>query len=119
MTETCVKDVQAGIKGQFPTIDIVPYTNRVINFLKKNPSDYYMLLNNDIHYYTIFENVSKESNYERLADEVISLIKGIGDPVDISFEQEDMLTFWVRPEGATTANHYVLFNYDWGVIRVD
>lgn len=85
---------------------------------------YYMLLNNDLHYYTIFnwryldsrDGVSS-SDSEDVVREIFSIVKDLGTLKSIELNDDGAWEFWITSPDATT-NVYCLFDYTRGVIEV-
>lgn len=74
---------------------------------------YYMLLCNDIHYYTVFEVCDEYE--EKVEDLVIECLQNIGVIQQINrAENEDAIECWIKNENGVFM--FMLFNYDWGVI---
>ena len=75
---------------------------------------YYMLLCNDIHYYTVFE--VNEKNDEAIEDIVIECLQEIGVIQQINKnESGDALECWIKNNKGVFM--FMLFNYDWGVVK--
>ena len=102
---------------------LTPYTPEQITALKQAITKwdntnvkYYMLLNNDKHYYTIlYHDETKEHNdFSTLGDSVIDLLQEIG--YDIMQEEftDGHCEIWVKDNEDTLV--YLLFPYDQGVI---
>ena len=79
----------------------------------KNDTGYYMLLCNDIHYYTVFQvNMRYEESIE---DIVLECLQNIGVIQQINkADTEDAIECWIKNEKGVFM--FMLFNYDWGVI---
>ena len=78
-------------------------------------SIYFMLLNNDLHYYTLF--VWGENDANVLANEIISIVKDLGTLKSIELNDNGAWEFWITKPDAST-NAYYLFDYTQGVIEV-
>ena len=77
---------------------------------------YFMLLNNESHYYTIFN--WGESFGSEVADEIFSIVKDLGTLKSIEpTETGDAWEFWVTGQDAVT-RMYLLFDYTKGVIEL-
>lgn len=80
-----------------------------------NENIYLMLLNNDLHYYTVF--VWNESSPDALADEILSVVKNLGTLKSIERSDDNAWEFWVT-QANTSTDAYYLFDYTQGVIEV-
>ena len=96
---------------------------RVIKeFVNKKLAKYYMLLNHDNRYFTLFnfkDGVIFEEKVNTMANDIIECMENCGfGIVDISRdESEEALEVWVKDEENQTAYMYLLFPYDFGVIE--
>ena len=88
------------------------------NFITKHlGGKYYMLLNNDLHYYTVFTYKSPLSTAEDMANELIDLAAELGDVKAIEVNDEnDYIEVWIARDD--DCDVYLFFNYDRGVITV-
>ena len=94
----------------------------VKEFVKEKLARYYMLLNHDNRYFTLFnfkDGVIFEEKVNTMANDVIECMENCGfGIVDISRdESEEALEVWVKDEENQTAYMYLLFPYDFGVIE--
>lgn len=96
---------------------------RVIKeFVNEKLAKYYMLLNHDNRYFTLFnfkDGVIFEEKVNTMANDVIECMENCGfGIVDISRdESEEALEVWAKDEENQTAYMYLLFPYDFGVIE--
>lgn len=77
--------------------------------------DYYMLLCNDIRYYTVFR---RGLNFmaEHIEDLVIECLQDVGVIQQINFtEDEENVECWIKNENGVFM--FMLFNYNWGIIE--
>lgn len=79
-----------------------------------NDTDYLMLLNNDLHYYTVF--VWKYQGIKKFIDELMDIVEDLGKIKSIEVNDNDAVEFWITGEEGT--NMYVLFNYNQGVVEI-
>ena len=85
-------------------------------YLEKHSSSYYLLLNNDLHYYTFFV-FNEFSITNNLIDELIDLVSELGTIKSINLDTDgNAIEFWIK-QGETT-NLYVFFDYARGVIEI-
>jgi len=85
-------------------------------FLSNNPSNYYMLLNNECKYYTVFKFV-KEYKFKEMAAEIISIVLPLGKIKSIELaEGGQAMEFWIDYDDECRV--FYLFDYERGVIEV-
>ena len=77
---------------------------------------YYMMLNNDKHYYTIFkyEDKATHTDFNTLGKGVVVLLKEMGYTIMSDEIYDDHCEIWVKDDIETVA--YLLFPYDQGVV---
>jgi len=81
-------------------------------------TQFWMLLNNEKHYYTVFW-IQHKSNIllmQRIEDEVIECLKEIGAIKSIEKVDDNTIEAWVIDKDDLEAYAYYLFNYDKGVV---
>lgn len=88
----------------------------LVQFLTTFDSNYYMLLNNEEHYYTLFTYKDKHDYYQ-MAREIISAAECLGSFKAIE-RNSDIVEFWIKDPDLDETKMYVLFNYEMGVIKV-
>lgn len=77
---------------------------------------YYMLVCNELRYYTLFHNKSNELFWsDKLLDEVLDVVQELGELKAIEVDG-GMIEFWVSKNGE--CHMYAFFDYDRGVIEV-
>ena len=82
----------------------------------KSGGRYWMILNHDIHYYTMY--VWKNTNAQTFALDVVDLMQDLGALKSIEpTENEDAYEFWITGDDGET-RMYLFFNYDQGVIEI-
>ena len=85
-------------------------------FLSNNASNYYMLLNNECKYYTLFKFVN-EYKFKEMAAEIISIILPLGKIKSIELtESGQAMEFWIEYDGECRV--FYLFDYARGVIEI-
>ena len=93
---------------------LIPY---IVDFLDKNKSKYYLMLEKEQRYYTFFTFPRGNYNPGKLAREIISLAQELGDIKSIEVDElGTMLEIWIVNHGECTM--YGLFDYAGGVIEV-
>lgn len=99
---------------------VPPMKNEVVfklvgDYLVDNPSTFYMMLNHDTHYFTLFHVTSNDMRH--VASEMIDIATNLGDVVDVNLNNtKDMLEIWIRKNEQVIM--YGLFNYERGVVEV-
>ena len=102
---------------------ISDWLTEILHIYDSETNIYFMLLNNESHYYTIFnwralaaEDGGGDS--EGLIREIFSIIKDLGTLKSIEpTETGDAWEFWITGQDAVT-RMYLLFDYTRGVIEV-
>lgn len=89
--------------------------NTLLQFVTTFNSDFYMLLNNDLHYYTIFTWQSGSYDWHAMVDTIIEIVKDLGKVKAIE-RNGDNVEIWIEQDG--DCNMYVLFDYERGVVAV-
>lgn len=114
-------EINQSIISQLP-----PYDEEKINDLMERLSDwdvgdnyqhkYYMLLNNDKHYYTVFhyEYSDPHTDFPTLGKGTIYLLQEMGYDIVSDEIQPDHCEIWVKNDQEVIA--YLLFPYDQGVV---
>lgn len=104
-------------KTQEELAKIVPY---IVSFLDKHKSKYYLLLERESRYYTLFTFPKGNYNPGQLAHELIDLIQHLGEVKSIEEDAhgEGMLEIWLTPHGEKECRLYGLFDYSEGVIEI-
>lgn len=90
---------------------------RIKQFLSDNPSEYYMLLNNECNYYTLFTFEDKDYKFKEMASEIISIVIPLGKIKSIELTEDNMaMEFWIEYDGECRV--FYLFDYARGVIKI-
>lgn len=133
-----IKDADETIKTEVPEITVDMYSlnkNFYINATPLSPtktregfekiqrvynaakeSTYYMLLNNEIKYYTLFHKTANSA--ENFGDVVKECVEGFGIIKDIVQMENNTFEIWVTNEEKATYC-FMLFDYTAGVIEVE
>ena len=82
-----------------------------------NSDIFFILLNNDLHYYTIFAWEAHGGSCGDVTEEIFSIVKDLGTLKSIEFNDNGAWEFWITGKDAVS-NMYLLFNYTEGVIKV-
>lgn len=90
--------------------------DKIKTYVKDTNNHYYMLLNNEKHYYTVLE-VGVNPKYQSVEDEVISCLRELGTIKSIvKDEDNNVIECWTTADEEHTYVYY-LFPYDKGVIK--
>lgn len=86
----------------------------IIEFFKRSPNKYFMLLSHETRYYTIFNFLNKNKyNIISAGDEVMECLKNIGDTKSIEMVGDgSAVEIWVN------SDVHFLFPYDMGVVEI-
>lgn len=87
------------------------------NFLTSNPSKYYLMLNNEARYYTIYTFRPNYANFSEMAQTIIEIAAGLGEIKSIELtNDESAVEFWIVYEGECKV--FYLFDYSKGVVEI-
>lgn len=77
---------------------------------------YYMMLNNDKHYYTVlkYEDKLTHTDFPTLGKAIVFLLKEMGYTIMSDEIYDDHCEVWVKDDAETIA--YLIFPYDQGVV---
>ena len=92
--------------------------DKILNYVEKHNNysrEYFMLLNNDLHYYTIFCWMNKTA--KTLIDEIMDITESLGKLKAIEINDNDAIEFWITNQD-NECNMYIFFDYTNGVIEV-
>ena len=79
---------------------------------------YYMLLNNELHYYTTFN--LKNPNYDKIIQELKECLAFRGRVLDIEYQHaEDTYQIWIKEYKTDNIYMFMLFEADDFVIEVE
>lgn len=79
---------------------------------------YYMLLNNELHYYTIFN--LKSPNFNQMVDEFKQCLAFRGQVLDIEYQHaEDCYQIWIKDYKTKEVYMYMLFEAEDFVVEVE
>ena len=82
---------------------------------KYTDNSYFMLLCNDIHYYTIFHLDPEFSDFRNLGEGVVYLLKEAGYEIPSDEECDDHYEIWAKKDDDCYV--FMLFPYDQGVVN--
>lgn len=87
----------------------------ICNFLKTHPSSYYMMLNNESRYYTLY-TFTDTYLFKTMTDEIIDIVKALGPIKSIeTAEDGNALEFWIDYDGIKV---FYFFDYAKGVVEI-
>lgn len=91
--------------------------NLIHEYIKNKEESYYMMLNHDVHYYTLFKWETCSSL--AFAQEVFDVAKSLGKikSIEVS-ENGEMVEIWILNIMTNECYMYGFFAYDQGVIEV-
>lgn len=89
----------------------------IIDYLDHNPSKYYMMLNNESHYYTVY-TFPHGFYFDKMTEEIMSIAEELGEIKAIHPAPDNQaIEFWIKTDDECRV--YYLFNYENGVIEID
>ncbi len=93
--------------------------NILKQLIEKYKDKYFMLLCNDIHYYTVLHRIISDENIIKFHNLVIELLQdnGVIQTIDWANESKDAVECWIKNEKG--ALMFMLFPYDWGVVECE
>jgi hypothetical protein len=109
--------------GQFPILEDTDGAKKIIkDFVKKQLSQYYMLLNHENRYFTLFNFIGYQttsSKVSSMANDVIECMENQGFGIlDVNLDPtESAIEVWVKHRETEAVHMYLLFPYDFGVIE--
>ena len=107
-------DLNKQIIGQQADLDINIAKERIQSFkFKNNDARHFMLLSNDIRYFTVF-NIDKAAK-ETMEDAIIECVQNFGVIKDVEVN-ENNIDIWVK-DSDDEVIFFKLFDYDWGIIE--
>lgn len=84
-------------------------------YLKRYPSKYYLMLNNDEHYYTIY-TFKNEYKFTEMAKEILQIAKELGPIHGVEDGGNGALELWIKYNGECQL--FYLFDYTRGVVEI-
>ena len=100
---------------KMPKAEIRRATEKLEQFLTEHDSKYYMMLNVDGRYYTVY-TYNQEHDIKKMAFEMIDVAKRTGITASLDEVENDMVEFWIQQD--KTCSMYAMFDYTQGVIEV-
>lgn len=87
----------------------------ILKFLSAHDSNYYMMLNHERKYFTVFTYKNKCAKKEKMAEEMIATAESLGTLKSIEVNN-NILEFWIQHD--TECIMYAIFEYEKGVIEI-
>ena len=109
--------------GKLPLLEDLSGAKETIkSFISKKATQYYMLLNHDNRYFTLFNfsaGIVLSSKIELMGEDVIECLQNCNFGIIDIFEDEvgAALEIWVKDLETEAVYMYLLFPYDYGVIE--
>lgn len=91
------------------------------DWLNHYKDNYYMLLNHDLHYFTLFHGkFMDEETYNNLWNELLEVFQSVGRLKTIELDNNDAMAFWATWENGEDDLPYCFyfFPYGQGVVEV-
>lgn len=89
--------------------------NKIIKFLNEISGNYYMMLNHNKRYFTLFTYGHDKIVPQYMGDTILEIAESLGTLKAVE-DNGHMLEFWI--DDGDSCDMYALFNYDRGVIEV-
>lgn len=86
----------------------------ILNYINATRVNYYMLLNNELRYYTVFHK-NKKRNASSIEKEVIECAKELGAIKSISPNEDGVIEIWITDGDKSYPLYF--FDYEKGVIE--
>ena len=107
-------DLNKQIIGQQADLDVNIAKERIQSFkFKNNDTRHFMLLSNEIHYFTVF-NIDKAAK-EIMEDAIIECVQNFGVIKAVEVNEND-IDIWVK-NSEDEVIFFKLFDYDWGIVE--
>lgn len=99
-------------------LELYSYQQKVLEFINDKKAKYFMLLNHDIRYFTLFSHINEDKDNKYVAKEVMDIARSLGDIKSIELSNDtNAIEFWIV-DYTGECNLYIFFNYDQGVIEI-
>ena len=97
--------------------DLNKSCEKICEFLKNNPSKYYLMLNNESKYYTLYTFRPNYANFLEMAKTIVEIVEQLGEVKSIEpTAANDALEFWIIYENECRV--FYLFDYSRGVVEI-
>lgn len=87
---------------------------KVAAWMYESNGNFWMLLNNERHDYTVFD-LNNNATIEGLTSDLLECLRNRGEILDIALQDDNKYEIWLRIDGENYV--YYIFDYDWGVIK--
>ena len=113
-------DINKSLMSQMPDYSseqIKELENKVDNWVNEKylSNEYFMLLCNDIHYYTLFHLNSEKSDFRTVGEGLTYLLYEAGYTISAEEDYPDHFEIWGKKDKDAVA--FMLFPYDQGVVN--
>lgn len=88
----------------------------IYDFWRGVGNTFYMLLNNELHYYTVV--MDRGFGEETIEDVLYEILDSLGKIKGIEVIEKDHIEFWVQNRETNQVNAFMFFPYDKGVIEI-
>lgn len=107
--------------GKLPPLsetDLAAADQTIADFLNWHRANYYMLLNHELRYFTLFHQESAQFRHIT-RDNILAILQELGEIKSIEKTSDEMaLECWVTLNNDPEDTHaFVLFDYDRGVVE--
>ena len=122
--EMKIIDMNAQLIAQLPALtheELCDKMDDIIDFSDRTHGRYFMLLNNDLRYYTIFTKRRANEigdDYGNIAEAVVDCLFAVGDKIKAIDVIDDHIEIWVQHEDREP-NCFVFFDYTDGVVTYE
>lgn len=111
-------ELNQNMYANVPAMNIGAIQTVIKEYLNKYPSKFYLMLNHDIHYYTVFYvEDSKHVVPTQCVHTIWSIVRELGEVVDVVMSDNGMLEFWIRQEDKRVLM-FGFFDYERGVVKL-
>lgn len=89
------------------------------SYIEKKQNTYYMMVNHDYRYFTLFRHTVPSAYIRAFAKEILDVAKSLGILKAVECSQDgNMIEIWITSTMADECSMYGFFGYDAGVIEV-
>ena len=128
LTSVSLYELNQGIINGMPALsgdEVLKRAQLFFDWVAENKGNYYMLLNNELHYYTIFHNHNHAGfpdddpiNIDDFWSELLDTLKYAGTIKEMEVDTNGAWSIWIDWHNQKTCHCFYLFPYDEGVVEV-
>lgn len=128
LTSVSLYELNQGIINGMPALSedgVLKRAQLFFDWVAKNNGNYYMLLNNELHYYTIFHNHKYAGfpdddpiDLDDFWSELLDTLKYAGTIKEMEVDTNGAWSIWIDWHDEGTCHCFYLFPYDGGVVEV-